>query len=339
MTFRRADRRSPSSSSRPRLARRRPRFGQAIRKLEALSAELRLRHLWRRRLDPRRARSPPSRASLARHVAYSRRASHLRRQRPAHEVDEVVRDYLPTPASATSWRCAAIRRAESAAAMADIRSGYRNAAELVARHPRPRRFRNLGRGLSREASRESFTLEVDLAMLADKVDNGATSALTQFFFDNSAYFRDFVDRGAGPRHRHPDHSRHPAGHQFRARQGVRSNAAAPRLTSGSRPPLPGAGEAPEERAPGGGAVAAEQVDGAARRGRQQLSLLYAQPRRCRVRDLPDARAGRQHPHGRGLNGGMQPSTQAARAKAGARSPRPSPGRRTSRCRPPHRAAA
>lgn len=70
--------------------------------------------------------------------------------------------------------------------------GYTNAADLVA-------------GLSRlgdldisvaaypEKHPESFTMEVDLALLAAKVEAGATRAITQFFFDNSAYFR-FVDR-------------------------------------------------------------------------------------------------------------------------------------------------
>lgn len=70
--------------------------------------------------------------------------------------------------------------------------GYANAADLVS-------------GLSRlgdldiavaaypEKHPESFTMEVDLALLAAKVEAGASRAITQFFFDNSAYFR-FVDR-------------------------------------------------------------------------------------------------------------------------------------------------
>lgn len=70
--------------------------------------------------------------------------------------------------------------------------GYSNAADLVA-------------GLSAlgdldisvaaypEKHPESFTMEVDLAMLTAKVEAGATRAITQFFFDNTAYFR-FVDR-------------------------------------------------------------------------------------------------------------------------------------------------
>ena len=40
---------------------------------------------------------------------------------------------------------------------------------------------------------ESADFETDLAVLAAKVDAGATRAITQFFFDNTAYFR-FVDK-------------------------------------------------------------------------------------------------------------------------------------------------
>lgn len=70
--------------------------------------------------------------------------------------------------------------------------GYGNAADLIGG------IRSIGNfeisvAAYPEKHPESFTLEVDLAMLAAKVDNGATRALTQFFFDNSAYLR-FVDR-------------------------------------------------------------------------------------------------------------------------------------------------
>ncbi len=70
--------------------------------------------------------------------------------------------------------------------------GYGNAADLIGG------IRALGEfeisvAAYPEKHPESFTLEVDLALLAAKVDNGASRALTQFFFDNSAYLR-FVDR-------------------------------------------------------------------------------------------------------------------------------------------------
>ena len=70
--------------------------------------------------------------------------------------------------------------------------GYRNAADLVGG------IRELGDfeisvAAYPEKHPESFTMEVDLALLAAKVDNGASRAITQFFFDNSAYLR-FLDR-------------------------------------------------------------------------------------------------------------------------------------------------
>jgi len=70
--------------------------------------------------------------------------------------------------------------------------GYENAADLV-------------RGLSRlgdfeisvaaypEKHPESLDVETDLAMLGAKVDGGASRAITQFFFDSTAYFR-YLDR-------------------------------------------------------------------------------------------------------------------------------------------------
>jgi methylenetetrahydrofolate reductase (NADPH) len=70
--------------------------------------------------------------------------------------------------------------------------GYRNAADLVGG------IRELGDfeisvAAYPEKHPESFTMEVDLALLAAKVENGASRAITQFFFDNSAYLR-FLDR-------------------------------------------------------------------------------------------------------------------------------------------------
>jgi methylenetetrahydrofolate reductase (NADH) len=70
--------------------------------------------------------------------------------------------------------------------------GYGNAADLIGGIKSIGDF-EISVAAYPEKHPESFTLEVDLAMLAAKVDNGATRALTQFFFDNSAYLR-FVDR-------------------------------------------------------------------------------------------------------------------------------------------------
>ena len=51
-----------------------------------------------------------------------------------------------------------------------------------------RRFRDLGRRLSREASRQP-DVDADLDNLKAKVDAGASRVITQFFFDNAHYLR------------------------------------------------------------------------------------------------------------------------------------------------------
>ena len=61
---------------------------------------------------------------------------------------------------------------------------------------------------------ESPDFATDIDMLKRKVDNGATRAITQFFFDNDLYER-YVERVAPRRHLHPDRAGHPAGAQFR----------------------------------------------------------------------------------------------------------------------------
>jgi methylenetetrahydrofolate reductase (NADH) len=70
--------------------------------------------------------------------------------------------------------------------------GYGNAADLIGGIQMLGDF-EISVAAYPEKHPESFTLEVDLAMLAAKIENGATRALTQFFFDNSAYLR-FLDR-------------------------------------------------------------------------------------------------------------------------------------------------
>jgi methylenetetrahydrofolate reductase (NADPH) len=70
--------------------------------------------------------------------------------------------------------------------------GYRNAADLVGGIREIGNF-EISVAAYPEKHPESFTMEVDLALLAAKVDNGASRAITQFFFDNSAYLR-FLDR-------------------------------------------------------------------------------------------------------------------------------------------------
>jgi methylenetetrahydrofolate reductase (NADPH) len=107
------------------------------------------------------------------------------------EVDEVVRGF----AAAGVSHIVALRGDPPQGVGAKFEphpSGYGNAADLIGGIKSIGNF-EISVAAYPEKHPESFTLEVDLAMLAAKVDNGATRALTQFFFDNSAYLR-FVDR-------------------------------------------------------------------------------------------------------------------------------------------------
>ncbi len=96
------------------------------------------------------------------------------------------------PACATSWRCAAIRRAASASATRRIPDGYRNAADLVAGI---KRIADIEVSVSAypEKHPDSPSVAADIDMLKAKVDAGASRAITQFFFENSLYFR-YLDR-------------------------------------------------------------------------------------------------------------------------------------------------
>ena len=92
-----------------------------------------------------------------------------------------------TRAFATSWRCAATRRAASACVSAPP-EGYRNAADLV------RGIREMGDfeisvSAYPERHPESVSIEEDLAFMADKAEHGATRAISQFFFHNAFFLR------------------------------------------------------------------------------------------------------------------------------------------------------
>jgi len=71
-------------------------------------------------------------------------------------------------------------------------SGYRNAADLVAGI---KRIADIEVSVSAypEKHPDSATVEADIDTLKAKVDAGASRAITQFFFDNSLYFR-YLDR-------------------------------------------------------------------------------------------------------------------------------------------------
>jgi methylenetetrahydrofolate reductase (NADPH) len=71
-------------------------------------------------------------------------------------------------------------------------NGYINAADLVKGIKAIAPF-EISVACHPEKHPESLTVEADLDMLEAKIDAGASSAITQFFFDNNFYFR-FLDR-------------------------------------------------------------------------------------------------------------------------------------------------
>jgi methylenetetrahydrofolate reductase (NADPH) len=70
--------------------------------------------------------------------------------------------------------------------------GYANAAELAAGARALAPF-EVSVGCYPEKHPDSPSFNADIDMLKRKIDSGATRAITQFFFDNSVYFR-FLDR-------------------------------------------------------------------------------------------------------------------------------------------------
>jgi methylenetetrahydrofolate reductase (NADPH) len=70
--------------------------------------------------------------------------------------------------------------------------GYSNAADLVKGIKKIAPF-EVSVGCYPEKHPESPTVEADIDMLKAKIDAGATTAITQFFFENDLYFR-YLDR-------------------------------------------------------------------------------------------------------------------------------------------------
>lgn len=107
------------------------------------------------------------------------------------EVDEVVRGYD----KAGVRNIVALRGDPPEGVGSDYEphpGGYENAADLVGGIRQLGDF-DISVAAYPEKHPESPDWETDLAMLAAKVDAGADRAITQFFFDNSAYFR-YLDR-------------------------------------------------------------------------------------------------------------------------------------------------
>jgi methylenetetrahydrofolate reductase (NADPH) len=107
------------------------------------------------------------------------------------EVDEIIRDYWDL-----GVRHIVALRGDPAggvgAPYAPHPGGYENAADLVKGIKQIAPF-EISVACYPEKHPESLSVEADLDMLKAKIDAGASSAITQFFFDNEVFFR-FLDR-------------------------------------------------------------------------------------------------------------------------------------------------
>jgi methylenetetrahydrofolate reductase (NADPH) len=107
------------------------------------------------------------------------------------EVDEIIRDYWDL-----GVRQIVALRGDPPGGVGEryepTPGGYVNAADLCAGITKIAPF-EVSVACYPEKHPESASLEADLDMLKAKIDAGASSAITQFFFDNEVFFR-FLDR-------------------------------------------------------------------------------------------------------------------------------------------------
>ena len=142
----------------------------------------------------RRASAPRARSGASSTETQLTPAAHLTCVDASRaEVDQVIARIRRHRASGASWRCAAIRPEGVGARYTPHPDGYANGAELVAALKRASAISTSRSRPIRKSIPESPDFATDIDMLKRKVDNGATRAITQFFFDNDLYER-YVER-------------------------------------------------------------------------------------------------------------------------------------------------
>ncbi len=164
--------------------------------------------------------------------------------------------------------------------------GYRNAADLVAGI---KRIADIEVSVSAypEKHPDSPSVAADIDMLKAKVDAGATRAMTQFFFENSLYFR-YLDRVRAAGIDIPIVPGILPVQNFKQTKNfaARTGASVPGLARRAlRRPRRRSGDPQADRRRG----RRRAGDRSGRSRRHRFSLLHHEPRRSGLRDLPSAR--------------------------------------------------
>ena len=200
------------------------------------------------------------------------------------ELDDVIRDYWDL-----GVRHIVALRGDPPGGIGDryqpTPGGYVNAADLVKGIKGIAPF-EISVACYPEKHPKSPSVEADIDMLKAKIDAGATTAISQFFFDNEVFFR-YLDRVRSRGITIPIVPGIIPIHNFKQVSGfaVKSGASVPEWL-GHR--FEGLDDDQETRNLVAGAVAAEQVLGTRRSGDHRVPFLHLEPRRPRLCHLLSA---------------------------------------------------
>ena len=168
--------------------------------------------------------------------------------------------------------------------------GYRSTADLVADARRIGDF-EVSVAAYPERHPQSPTLLHDIEILKRKVDAGASRAITQFFFDNAAYFR-FLDVAAAAGIDGSDRAGRLPGAEFQADRQFRPPRRRERAAMARRPVRGPRGRS-RDAAPRRRRRLRRAGHRPHRPRRRGIALLHHEPRRPRLRDLPPRGLARQ----------------------------------------------